>query len=105
MNYRFIQTSASASDNLYPSDYKNSGNCDPHEATELLIPYSYIVIIITIPFLFPKSINAYVHSFSLKLELRHVLNMFHTSISDKFKDTSRNEILTLSLDTTLRSRA
>ena len=68
---------------------------------DLLIPYSYTDIIITILFSVPNSVTNSVQIFSLHLALRYALPMLHANISKPFKDAIRNAILTLSLDTTI----
>ena len=101
LNSRFIRTPDSVLDNLYPSEFNFSANFPLRAASELLSPYSALYIIITIPFSFPNYVTASVQSFSLHLHLRYTLFISHANIYKLFKDTGRNKILVLSMDTTL----
>ena len=101
MKSRFIQTSESASDYLHLSYFKVSAKFPLHAAPNILIPYSAISIIITIPFSVPNYETYSIHSFYLHFELRCALPLLNTNKFKSFKDTIRNSILMLSLDKTL----
>ena len=101
LNYPFIHTSASASDDFYPRYIKVSSRFYLHAVSELISPYSTPAIIIFILFSVPKLVPSYVQIFSLHLALNYALTISHTNISNLFKYASRNVILTLSLDTEL----
>ena len=97
---RFIQTSASASFDLYSSEFKFSANFYLHSLQELLRTYSDLAIIITTPFSLPNLVVPSVKSWSRHLKLGYASPMSYENISKSFKDASTNSIiLTLSLDT------
>ena len=87
--------------NFYPIEFKVFDNFTIHAAPDIFSPYNTIDIINTKSFYIPNAVPDLVQTFYLCLTLRQALYILYENIYKSLKDTRRNSILTLTMDTTL----